>query len=51
MGKGSLLWVHGKRTLIPLLSSLLELRPNFTAGSGKSILSCVSLHFVTLLNY
>src|SRR5712672_1508636 len=42
VGTGSLLWVHGKRTHIPL-SSLHELRPFLTAGSGKSILSCVSL--------
>jgi len=49
MGTGSLLWVHGKRMLILFLSSLLELRPYFTAGSGRSILSCVSLNLVTLL--
>ena len=51
---GSLLWVHGKRALILFLSSLLELSACFTAGSGKSILSCVSLHLVSfckLLTY
>jgi hypothetical protein len=42
-------WVYGKCTLILFLSSLLELRPYFTAGSGKLILSCVSLHLVTPL--
>jgi hypothetical protein len=41
---GSLLWISGKRMLIPFASLKLELRNNFTAGSGKTILSCVSFH-------
>jgi len=30
-------WIRGNRTLIPVMSLLLELRNNFTAGSGKII--------------
>ena len=40
MSRGSLLWVHGKRTVLlsPLLNWLLKVFPFYVAGSGKSIL-------------
>ena len=43
MSTGSLLWIHGKRRATPFFSSPVELRPGFTAGSGKTILWCVSV--------
>jgi hypothetical protein len=33
----SLLWVHGKR-MFPFFSIHMSLKPNFVAGSGKSVL-------------
>jgi hypothetical protein len=40
---GSLLWIYGKRKATAFLSSFFKLRPGFTAGSGKTILSYVSV--------
>jgi hypothetical protein len=45
---GSLLWIHGKRTYSITILILLPLTVSgFVAGSGKSILRCVTLKVVS----
>ena len=52
---GSLLWIHGKRTyptFVAVLNCHSRVTPGLIAGSGKSILRCVtkSQHVAFLLN-
>ena len=40
---GSLLWIHGKRTLLRTLDFFRDLTAHCVAGSGKSVLRFVAL--------
>jgi hypothetical protein len=47
---GSLLWVHGKRLLIPSFSGSTETEKKYglTAGAGKSVFWCVKFFYCRL---
>jgi hypothetical protein len=49
---GSLLWVHGKRLLIPSFSGSTETKKmlGFAAGAGKSVFWCVEFLYFVLGN-